>query len=56
LVLDSSSGHNLPSRGYGALSGKIAFRSDIDLTLPIYEQVMKLDSRRKRPTFKKNVA
>jgi hypothetical protein len=38
------------------LKGKITFRTDIDLTKPIYDQAMKIDSRRKRAAPKKVVA
>jgi len=34
--------------GYGSLRGKFAFRKDIDLTKPIYEQVLKLEKKRRR--------
>jgi len=55
-VLNPKTGQYLPLKGYGALKGQIAFRTDIDLTKPIYEQVMKIDSRRKRASSKKVVA
>ena len=34
--------------GYGSLRGKYAFRKGIDLTKPIYEQVLKLEKKRGR--------
>jgi hypothetical protein len=54
-VLDPETGQELPLKGYGALKGQITFRTDIDLTKPIYEQAMKIDSRRKRAASKKVV-
>jgi uncharacterized protein DUF2188 len=34
--------------GYGSLRGQFAVRRGIDLTKPIYEQVLKLDAQEKR--------
>ena len=34
--------------GYGSLRGKYVFRKGIDLTKPIYEQVVKLEKKRGR--------
>ena len=35
-------------KGYGSMKGRIAFREDIDLTKPIWEQVFGLRSVRKQ--------
>lgn len=38
FVRRGKSGRALTVKGYGALEGEIAFRSDVDLTKPIWEQ------------------
>ena len=35
-------------KGYGALRGQIRIRPGIDLTKPIYEQVLKLEAKERR--------
>jgi len=52
VVHDKKSGRSFPLKGYGALKGQIVFRSDLDLTKPIAEQVAKIDSRRKKAALK----
>ncbi len=42
-VLDPETGEYLEIKGYGALKGMIEFDPRIDLTKPIYEQVLKLE-------------
>jgi hypothetical protein len=44
------SGAKLPvlPQGYGALRGQFEVRPGIDLTKPIYEQVLKLEERERR--------
>ena len=56
VVRDKRSGHSYKLKGYGALEGQIAFRSDIDLTKPIAEQAAKIESRRTRATRKASKA
>lgn len=56
MVLDPKTGQYLTIKGYGASKGQMAFRTDIDLTKPIYAQAMKIDARRKRTSAKKAVA
>jgi hypothetical protein len=34
--------------GYGSMKGKLELREGIDLTKPIFEQVLKLEAREKR--------
>lgn len=41
LVRDSRTGKMLEVRGYGALKGRLKIMPGIDLTKPIYEQVIK---------------
>jgi hypothetical protein len=38
--------------GYGASKGQYVVRKGIDLTKPIYEQVLKLEARKKRKPSK----
>jgi hypothetical protein len=38
----------LVPKGYGALKGQFEIRPGIDLTKPIYEQVLKLEQRERR--------
>ena len=35
-------------KGYGALRGQFVVRPGLDLTEPIYEQVLKLDKKKRR--------
>ncbi len=41
-------GEVLVLHGYGSMKGKLELRKAIDLTKPIYEQVLKLEVREKR--------
>jgi hypothetical protein len=48
IVRDPETGRTLPLYGYGALKGQFEIRPGIDLTKPIYEQVLKLDALEER--------
>ena len=37
-------------KGYGSLHGQFVVRPGLNLTEPIYEQVLKLDKKRRKPT------
>ena len=52
LIRDPRTGEMLEVRGYGALRGRLKIMPGIDLTKPIYEQVMKKTAA-KTPTQKR---
>ena len=41
-------------KGYGSLRGQLHIRRGIDLTKPIYEQVLKLDRKERRSAVGRN--
>ena len=45
---NEKTGEVLVLRGYGSMKGKLELREGIDLTKPIYAQVLKLEAREKR--------
>ena len=47
-IRNKKTGEVLVLHGYGSMEGKLELRKGIDLTKPIYEQVMKLEARAKR--------
>ncbi len=53
LVRDPRTGEVLELRGFGALKGKLTLRKGLDLTKPIYEQVVKLDEAEAGRTAKR---
>jgi hypothetical protein len=47
-VRDPKTGRVVEVHGYGALRGQFEVRPGIDLTKPIYEQVLRLDAEEER--------
>ena len=45
IVHDPKTGRVVEVHGYGALRGQFEIRPGIDLTKPIYEQVLRLDAQ-----------
>jgi hypothetical protein len=50
LLKDKQTGKILPLRGYGALRDEHAARKGIDLTKPIYEQVISAKKKAQKPS------
>jgi hypothetical protein len=55
ILRDDRTGKVRVVHGYGAMKGKLALREGLDLTKPIYEQVLKLEARAKRKSLAKRV-
>ena len=47
-IRNEKTGEVLVLHGYGSMKGKLKLRPGIDLTKPIYAQVLKLEARAKR--------
>jgi hypothetical protein len=53
---NEQTGEMLVLQGYGASKGEYVVRKGIDLTKPIYEQVLRLEARNKRKASSKGRA
>jgi hypothetical protein len=51
-IRNKKTGEVLVLHGYGSMEGKLKLRKGVDLTKPIYEQVLRLEARARRRSSK----